>query len=43
MAENKFEVGHCPSCGSERADVVAEHKEDYSDPIAARQHTQSGP
>lgn len=31
MAKKKFEVGHCPSCGSERADVVAEHKkEDHS-------------
>lgn len=32
MAEKKFEVGHCPSCGAERADVVAEHKEFYRSP-----------
>lgn len=32
MAKKKFEVGHCPSCGAERADVVAEHKEEYRSP-----------
>lgn len=31
MADKKFEGGHCPSCGSERADVVAQHKDSYSD------------
>ena len=31
MAEKKYEAGHCPECGAERADVVAQHKveEDY--------------
>jgi transcription elongation factor Elf1 len=29
LSEKKFEAGHCPKCGSERADVVAEHKEEY--------------
>jgi rubredoxin len=29
MAEKKFEEGHCPECGAERADVVAQHKEEY--------------
>lgn len=32
MADKKFEVGHCPSCGAERADVVAEHKEVFNSP-----------
>lgn len=32
MAKKKYEVGHCPSCGAERADVVAEHKEEYRSP-----------
>jgi len=31
MPEKKFEEGHCPSCGSTRADVVAEHKDEYHD------------
>lgn len=31
MSEKKYETGHCPECGSERADVVAEHKVRYND------------
>ena len=31
MAEKKFEEGHCHKCGSTRADVVAEHKDEYHD------------
>lgn len=31
MSEKKFEDGHCPKCGSQRADVLAEHKDFYSD------------
>jgi rubredoxin len=29
MAEKKFEEGHCPECGAQRADVVAQHKEAF--------------
>ena len=29
MSAKNFEEGHCPSCGSRRADVVAEHKKEY--------------
>lgn len=29
--KKKFEDGHCPKCGSERADVVAQHKDEYHD------------
>ncbi|WP_187429643.1 hypothetical protein ROLI_024400 [Roseobacter fucihabitans] len=29
MADKKFEEGHCPSCGSDRADIVAEHKDEF--------------
>lgn len=29
MTKKKFEEGHCPECGSERADVVAQHKEEF--------------
>ena len=32
MAEEKYEEGHCSSCGSTRADVVAEHKHEYHEP-----------
>lgn len=31
MAAKKYEEGHCPSCGAERADIVAEHKDVYHD------------
>lgn len=31
MAEKKFEDGHCPKCGSQRADTLAEHKDFYDD------------
>lgn len=31
MPEEKFEEGHCPKCGSTRADVVAEYKHEYHD------------
>lgn len=31
MPEEKFEEGHCPKCSSTRADVVAEHKDEYHD------------
>lgn len=30
MAEKNFEEGHCPECGAERADVVAQHEEAYN-------------
>lgn len=30
----EFEEGHCPMCGSNRADVVAQHKESFSDDMA---------
>lgn len=30
MGDQSFEEGHCPKCGSLRADVVAEHKREYS-------------
>lgn len=29
MAEKKFEGGHCPECGAHRADVVAQHNEEF--------------
>ena len=29
MAEKKFEEGHCPECGAQRADVAAQHKEEF--------------
>lgn len=29
MAEKKFEKGQCPECGAERADVAAQHKEEF--------------
>jgi hypothetical protein len=32
MTTKKYEDGHCPSCGAERADIVAEHKDEYHDP-----------
>jgi hypothetical protein len=31
MTDKKFVEGHCPDCESERADVVAQHREDYDD------------
>lgn len=31
MSEKKFEDGHCPKCGSQRADVLAEHVDKYDD------------
>jgi rubredoxin len=33
MAEKKYEEGHCPECGSQRADVVAQHKVKFSDEV----------
>ena len=29
MANKNFEEGHCPECGAKRAEVVAQHKEEY--------------
>lgn len=29
MAEKKFEEGHCPECCAQRADVVAQHKDEF--------------
>jgi len=29
LSEKKFEEGHCPKCGAQRADIVAEYKEEY--------------
>lgn len=31
MTTKKYEEGHCPKCGSQRAEVVAEHKDEYHD------------
>lgn len=31
MTEKKFEDGHCPKCGSQRADVLVEHLDKYDD------------
>ncbi|HMS95765.1 MAG TPA: DUF4145 domain-containing protein [Tabrizicola sp.] len=33
MSEKKYEDGHCPKCGSQRADVMAEHKDFYDDDV----------
>lgn len=30
--EKKFEDGHCPKCGSQRADVKVQHREEYHEP-----------
>jgi hypothetical protein len=32
LPEKKFEEGHCPKCGSGRADAVAEHKVEHHEP-----------
>ena len=31
MAKEKFEKGHCPRCGANRADIAAEHKVEFHD------------
>lgn len=31
MSETKFEEGHCPKCGSQRADILTEHVDKYDD------------
>ncbi|MBL3702231.1 hypothetical protein GI582_05935 [Sulfitobacter sp. BDSS02] len=31
MSDNKYENGHCSKCGSQRADIVAEHTDEYQD------------
>lgn len=29
VAEKNYEEGHCPGCGARRADIVAQHKNEY--------------